>query len=151
MVILVSFGAWQSQVPHPSAATAGDNEVSIVALKYRFANLRRSSLYSSAVQHRSATLPDLQPEVLSMTTISSRVAATAFASLLLMGSAFAQTTAPATPAPATKMAPAEKKAEKPRTAASLECSTEADTKGVHGKERKKFMSECKKAAAAKAK
>ena len=62
-----------------------------------------------------------------MMTISSRVAATAFASLLLVSSAFAQTTAPATPAPATtpKMAPAEKKAEKPRTAASLECSKEA--------------------------
>ena len=86
-----------------------------------------------------------------MMTISSRAVATAFASLLLMGSAFAQTTAPATPAPATKMAPAEKKAEKPRTEASLECSKEADTKGVHGKARKKFMSECKKAAAAKAK
>ena len=86
-----------------------------------------------------------------MTTISSRVAATAFASLLLMGSAFAQTTAPATPAPATKMAPAEKKAEKPRTAASLECSKEADAKGLKGKERKKFRSECKKAAADKAK
>ena len=81
-----------------------------------------------------------------MMTISSRAAATAFASLLLMSSAFAQTTTPAAPAPATKMAPAEKKAEKPRTAASLECSKEADTKGVHGKERKKFMSECKKAA-----
>ena len=89
-----------------------------------------------------------------MMTISSRVAATALASLLLMGSAFAQTTAPATPAPAAKaapMAPAEKKAEKPRTAASLECSKEADTKGVHGKARKKFMSECKKAAADKPK
>src|SRR5260370_9389257 len=59
MVILVSFGAWQSQVPHPSAAMAGDNELSIVALKYRFTNPRRSPLYSSAVQHRSATLPDL--------------------------------------------------------------------------------------------
>jgi hypothetical protein len=93
----------------------------------------------------------LQSEVFPMMTISSRAAATAFASLLLMSSAFAQGTAPATPAPATKMAPAEKKAEKPRTAASLECSTEADTKGVHGKERKKFMSECKKAAADKAK
>jgi hypothetical protein len=81
-----------------------------------------------------------------MMTISSRAVATAFASVLLMGSAFAQTPAPATPAPATKMAPAEKKAEKPRTAASLECSKEADTKDVHGKERKKFMSECKKAA-----
>jgi len=80
-----------------------------------------------------------------MMTISSRAAAAAFASLFLISSAFAQTAAPAT-APAAKMAPAEKKAEKPRTAASLECSKEADTKGVHGKERKKFMSECKKAA-----
>jgi len=58
----------------------------------------------------------------------------------------AQTTAPATPAPAAKMAPAAKKAEKPRTAESLQCSKDADAKGVHGKERKKFMSECKKAA-----
>ena len=87
-----------------------------------------------------------------MMTISSRVAAAVFASLFLIGSAFAQTTAPATPAPAAKaapadkMAPAEKKAEKPRTAESLECSKEADAKGVHGKERKKFMSDCKKAA-----
>jgi hypothetical protein len=79
-----------------------------------------------------------------MMTLSSRAVATAFASLLLMSSAFAQTTAPA--APAATAAPAAKKAEKPRTAASLECSKEADTKGVHGKERKKFMSDCKKAA-----
>ncbi len=88
-----------------------------------------------------------------MMTLSSRAAATAFASLLLMSSAFAQATAPATPAPAAKTAPApaEKKAEKPRTAASLECSKEADTKGLHGKERKKFRSECKKTAADKAK
>jgi hypothetical protein len=82
-----------------------------------------------------------------MITISSRVAATAFASLFLISSAFAQTaTPPATPAPAAKAAPAEKKAEKPRSEASLECSKEADTKGVHGKERKKFMSDCKKTA-----
>jgi hypothetical protein len=81
-----------------------------------------------------------------MMTISSRVAATAFASLFLISSAFAQTTAPATPAPATKMAPAAKKAEKPRTAESLQCSKDADAKSLHGKERKKFMSECKKAA-----
>jgi hypothetical protein len=80
-----------------------------------------------------------------MMTTSSRVALAAFASLFLVSSAFAQT--PATPAPAAKAAPAaEKKAEKPRSAASLECSKEADTKGVHGKERHKFMSECKKAA-----
>jgi hypothetical protein len=92
-----------------------------------------------------------------MMTFSSRAAATAVASLLLMSSAFAQTTTPATPAPAAKTAPAPatapaaKKAEKPRTAASLQCSKDADAKGVHGKERKKFMSECKKAAADKPK
>ena len=80
-----------------------------------------------------------------MMTISSRVAAAAVASLFLISSAVAQTATPA-PAPASKMAPAEKKAEKPRTAESLECSKEADTKSLHGKDRKKFMSECKKAA-----
>ncbi len=85
-----------------------------------------------------------------MVKISSRTAAIAFASLLLTSSAFAQTAAPAAPAPATKAAPAEKKAEKPRTTASLECSKEADAKGLHGKERKKFRSECKKNAAEKA-
>ncbi|HTE92092.1 MAG TPA: PsiF family protein [Bradyrhizobium sp.] len=83
-------------------------------------------------------------------TISTRTAATVVASFLLMSSAFAQTAAPAT-APATKAAPAEKKADKPRTAASLECSKEADGKSLHGKERKKFMSECKKTASDKAK
>ncbi|HXL14065.1 MAG TPA: PsiF family protein [Bradyrhizobium sp.] len=79
-----------------------------------------------------------------MTTLSSRAAATAFASLLLIGSAFAQTTPPASPAPAAKAATVEKKAAKPRTAASLECSKEADAKGLHSKDRKKFMSDCKK-------
>ncbi len=81
-----------------------------------------------------------------MTLISTRIATAAFASILLAGTAFAQTPAPATPAPATKMAPAEKKPEMPRTAASLECSKQADAKDVHGKERKKFMSSCKKEA-----
>jgi hypothetical protein len=76
-----------------------------------------------------------------MMTISSRAAATAFASLLLMGSAFAQATAPAPKA--------ETKAPMVHSAASLECSKEADAKGLHGKERKKFRSECKKAAAEK--
>src|SRR5882762_8571158 len=95
----------------------------------------------------------LQFEVPPMMKISSLATATALASLLLMGSAFAQTTAPAAK-DATKTetkAPAEKKAEKPRTAESLECSKEADAKGLHGKERKKFRSECRKAAAGKAK
>jgi len=88
-----------------------------------------------------------------MTKISSLATATAVVSLLLMGAASAQTTAPAK-TDATKTdakAPAEKKAEKPRTTASLECSKEADAKGLHGKERRKFRSECKKAAAEKAK
>jgi hypothetical protein len=91
-----------------------------------------------------------------MVTLSSRAVATAFASLLLMSSAFAQTAAPAPAAPAAKAdtkAPAAK-AEKPtaaHTASSLECSKEADAKGLHGKERKKFRSECKKTAAEKAK
>jgi invasion protein IalB len=73
-----------------------------------------------------------------MMTLSSRVAATAIASLFLMGSAFAQTTPAAAPAAKTP---------KVHTAASLECSKEADAKGLHGKERKKFRSECKKGAA----
>jgi hypothetical protein len=89
-----------------------------------------------------------------MMTFSSRAAATAIASLLLFSPVFAQTTTPATPAPAAKTAPApkaatEKKAAKPRSAASLQCSKDADAKKLHGKERKKFMSECKKAAADK--
>jgi len=82
-----------------------------------------------------------------MMTLSSRVAATAIASLLLMGSAFAQTPAPATPAPAATPAPTAK-SEKPRSAASLECSKEATEKGLKGKERHKFMRKCKKDAKA---
>jgi len=74
-------------------------------------------------------------------TISSRAAAAAFASLLLVSSAFAQsTTAPAASEPAAKM---EKKAEKAHSPESLDCSKQADEKGLHGKERKKFRSECK--------
>jgi invasion protein IalB len=83
-----------------------------------------------------------------MINLSSRVVATAFASLLLAGSAFAQTPAPATPtAPAATTAPAAKTtASKPHSAASLECSKEADAKGLHGKERHKFRSKCKEDA-----
>jgi hypothetical protein len=78
-----------------------------------------------------------------MMTLSSRAAAMAIASLFLMSSAFAQTAAPA--------AKTETKAPMAHTAASLECSKEADAKGLHGKERKKFRSECKKTAADKPK
>ena len=84
-----------------------------------------------------------------MTKISALATATAIASLLLIGSAVAQTPAPAAkdaaaPKTETKV-PAEKKQ---RSATSLECSKEADAKGLHGKERKKFRSECIKSAKA---
>ena len=74
-----------------------------------------------------------------MMTLSSRVAATAIASLFLMGSAFAETPAPATSAPAAKPPVV-------HSAASVECSKEADAQGLHGKKRKKFRSECKRKA-----
>jgi hypothetical protein len=91
-----------------------------------------------------------------MTKISSLVTATAIASLFLMGAVSAQTAAPAAPAKteapkAETKAPAAKKAEKPRTPGSLECSKQADEKGLKGKERKKFRSACKKEAAEKEK
>ena len=77
-------------------------------------------------------------------TMSSRVAAALGASLLLFATpVFAQTTA----APAASSDTA--KTSKPRSAESLECSKEADAKGLHGKERKKFRSECKRAATQK--
>ena len=34
---------------------------------------------------------------------------------------------------------------KPRTAISLDCSKQADAKGLHGKPREKFRDQCKKA------
>jgi len=93
-----------------------------------------------------------------MTKISSLITATAIASLFLMGAVSAQTAAPAkTEAPKTETtkteakAPAAKKAEKPKTPGSLECSKQADEKGLKGKERKKFRSACKKEFADKEK
>lgn len=89
-------------------------------------------------------------------TITTRLAAAAFASLFLAGTALAQTPAPAPKAKteaATKTdtatqteKKAEKKAQKPRSTESLACSKQADEKGLHGKERKKFRSECMKTA-----
>ena len=90
-----------------------------------------------------------------MTKISSLITATAIASLFLMGAASAQTPAPATkteaPKTETKAPAAEKKAAKPKTPGSLECSKQADEKGLKGKERKKFRSACKKEFADKEK
>jgi hypothetical protein len=81
-----------------------------------------------------------------MMTMSSRVAATAFASLLLFASPVLAQTNPAAKSDSMAPAAADKKMAKPRSAASIECSKEADAKGLHGKERKKFRSECRKAA-----
>jgi hypothetical protein len=83
-----------------------------------------------------------------MTRISAFATATTVASLLVMGAASAQTAPPAkTEAP--KPAPAAKAEKAPvvHSAASLQCSKEADAKGLHGKDRKKFRSECKANAA----
>jgi hypothetical protein len=84
-------------------------------------------------------------------TISSRVAAAIGASFLLFATpVFAQTTTPAPAAKSDMAAPApaatDKKPAKVHSPESIECSKEADAKGLHGKERKKFRSECKKAA-----
>ncbi|MDA9432569.1 PsiF family protein [Bradyrhizobium sp. CCBAU 51627] len=78
-------------------------------------------------------------------TLASRLAVVAIASLFATGTAFAQTAAPAAKTDATTT---EKKAPKERSAESLECSKQADAKGLHGKERKKFRSECIKSAKA---
>jgi hypothetical protein len=63
--------------------------------------------------------------------IKTFVAAIGILALLNTGAAYAQAAAAKTEA-------------KPRTAKSLECSKQADTKNLHGKPRKKFMSSCKK-------
>ena len=66
---------------------------------------------------------------------------------LWAGVALAQATAPAGQ---TTAAPAKTaKATAPHSAASIECSKQADAKGLHGKPRKKFRSECKKDLAKK--
>lgn len=64
------------------------------------------------------------------------------------------TATPATPAaaaatsssPASPATPTVKAAAKPRTAISLDCSKQADAKGLHGKERKAFRRGCMKPA-----
>ncbi|MBP0111165.1 MULTISPECIES: PsiF family protein [Bradyrhizobium] len=83
-------------------------------------------------------------------TFTSRLAAAALASLLVTGTAFAQTAAPAakTETKTDAAATTDKKAPKERSAESLECSKQADAKGLKGKERKKFRRDCMKEAKA---
>jgi hypothetical protein len=73
--------------------------------------------------------------------ITTLAAVAAMAALLIGGAAFAQTdtTAPAPAAPAAAApAPAV------HSAKSIECSKEADAKGLHGEARRKFRADCKK-------
>ena len=77
-------------------------------------------------------------------TISSRAALAALVSLFLAGPALAQSAAPA--AKSDTVAPADTKMGKQRSPESMECSKEADAKGLKGKERKKFRKECMKDA-----
>jgi len=82
--------------------------------------------------------------------ITTLAAAAAMTALLMGGAAFAQTygtppaadaAAPAAPA-AAPAAPAAAPAV--HSAKSVECSKEADAKGLHGEPRRKFRAECKK-------
>jgi hypothetical protein len=147
MSVLPGHQGWDQ---YPSADVCCFNAAPEPEVKKLFQNATRPFTRRSATLRDRAAL--FNPRAYPM-TMTSRVIATVAASLLLAGTAFAQTTAPAAKpaaAPASKMAPAAKM-EKPRTAASLECSKEADAKGLHGKERKKFRSECKAKAAKSAK
>jgi hypothetical protein len=83
--------------------------------------------------------------------LSSLFAAAAVSSLLLTGPVLAQntTTAPAAGTPAPAAAPAAStKTTKARSPESIECSKQADEKGLKGKERKKFRRDCIKSAKA---
>jgi hypothetical protein len=83
--------------------------------------------------------------------LSSLFAAAAVSSLLLAGPVLAQntTTAPAAGTPAPVAAPAAStKTTKARSPESIECSKQADEKGLKGKERKKFRRDCIKSAKA---
>ena len=95
--------------------------------------------------------------------MKTRIAIAAVAAILLSTSAIAAepvpAAKPAAAAPAAKPAAAvgkplpkrkvgdnsaSKPGAKPRTAISLDCSKQADTKGLHGKPREKFRDDCKK-------
>lgn len=70
------------------------------------------------------------------------VAFSALAATAGIGISFGQT--PATTVPASKPAVAAKSIGADKAAISKACSEQADAKGLHGKERKKFRTECKR-------
>ncbi len=71
--------------------------------------------------------------------IASLLTCTLILSLSATPFALAQTTKPDAGAAATAAAPTDDA----KKAKSKECSAEADAKGLHGKERKKFREQCK--------
>ena len=83
-----------------------------------------------------------------MTLIKALPALAASALLFAGGAAFAADystpTAPAKPAPSAQKTAAAKTT-MPRTPESIECSKEADAKGLHGAARKTFRASCKSA------
>ena len=62
--------------------------------------------------------------------------------VIVAGPAFAQTSTPA-PAPAASAPAAAPAGGMDKKAISKSCSDQANAKGLHGKERKKFRSDCK--------
>lgn len=75
-----------------------------------------------------------------MKTLSTLTAAI-FISATLVGSAVAQSSIAA---PSSKPATASKSTSTEKQAVSKTCSDQADAKGLHGKERKKFRNDCKR-------
>jgi hypothetical protein len=71
----------------------------------------------------------------------STLTAAIFISAAITGGVVAQTAAGTSPSKATTAA---KPISAEKQAVSKACSDQADSKGLHGKERKKFRSECKK-------
>jgi hypothetical protein len=61
----------------------------------------------------------------------------------LGGYASAEVTAPASPTAPSAARTTTAPASQPKSAVSKACSAQADAKGLHGKERKKFRSNCK--------
>jgi psiF repeat len=77
-------------------------------------------------------------------TMKTFVSATLLSLMIGMGTAFAQAPAPAPAAPPATAAKPAKPTKAEQSAVSKECSTQADAKNLHGKERKKFRAECKR-------
>ena len=90
-------------------------------------------------------------------TRKSNTMAVGLAAVMLLcvapATSFAQTSQPATPPAAKSSTPStpvpSSSSSTQRSTVSMECSKEADAKGLHGKARKEFRSECKKNAMGK--